>query len=252
MYNASMMNSSSPELFKLLSNDLRWQLLISISHSDLRVQEITKCVGQPQNLVSYHLQKLQQAGLVIEHPSIADGREVYYSVHLKNIRRMFQTIQETLHPGLTMQFSGTFPKPPLKILVLCSHNSARSQMAEGFLRAKSQGLIEVVSAGANPQPVHFLAVGVMHEFGVDIHDQQSKNQERFTERSFDYVITVCDRAREVCPVFPGNPTLIHWSIPDPTAQAASPQAQLEQFRTVAQELEERIDFFLAEIGNSKF
>jgi protein-tyrosine-phosphatase/DNA-binding transcriptional ArsR family regulator len=248
MYNTSMVTTLAPQLLKLLSNDLRWQLLITIAQSDLRVQEIMQAVGQPQNLVSYHLKKLHAAGLVIEHRSIADGREVYYGIHLRNIREIFKNIQDTLHPGLTIQARPDFPTPPLRILILCTHNSARSQMAEGFINAKSLGKIEVFSAGANPQPVNPLAIQVMADFGIDIHAYQAKNQESFTARSFDYVITVCDRARETCPIFPGSPILIHWSVADPTTATSSPQTQIEQFKSAAHELEERIDFLLAGIG----
>jgi protein-tyrosine-phosphatase/DNA-binding transcriptional ArsR family regulator len=235
----------------LLSTDLRWQLLKSLSQSDLRVQELTEMVGQPQNLVSYHLQKLREAGLVIEHRSIADGREIYYGIHLKQIRSLFKEIQDALHPGLISDRKEDFPSPPLRVLVLCTHNSARSQMTEGFLRAKSQGRLDVFSAGADPQPVHPMAIQVMGQYGIDIHTQQSKNQERFLEQTFDWVITVCDRARESCPIFPGKPTLIHWSIADPTAPSTSLQSQLDLFRSTALELEERITFFLAGICNLK-
>jgi ArsR family transcriptional regulator, arsenate/arsenite/antimonite-responsive transcriptional repressor / arsenate reductase (thioredoxin) len=243
-----MKNGRSPDIFKLLSTDLRWQLLKALSQSDLRVQELTEIVGQPQNLISYHLQKLHGAGLVLEHRSIADGREIYYGINLNKIQSLFLEIQNTLHPGLISAGNGEYTGPSFKILVLCTHNSARSQMAEGFLRAKSQGRLDVVSAGADPQLINPFAIQVMAEYGIDIHSYQSKSQERYIEQSFNTVITVCDRARETCPIFPGNPILMHWSIADPTAPTISPQTQLEQFQMTAQELGERIDFFLAGIG----
>ena len=234
-------------IFKLLSNDLRWKLLTVLSQTDLRVQELTELLGQPQNLVSYHLQKLHDAGLVLEHHSIADGREVYYGINLKQIRTMFNNTQETLHPGLVIASTDGLIFNPIRVLFLCTHNSARSQMAEGFLRVKGFNQIEVFSAGTDPTPVNPLAIQVMREFNIDIHEQQSKSVELFLDQSFDFVITVCDRARESCPVFPGDPVKIHWSIADPTSVTGSPQAQLQTFRATALEFDERINFFLAGI-----
>lgn len=248
MYNQVMGENQAPSIFKLLSNDLRWQLLKAISQSDLRVQELTKILGQPQNLVSYHLQKLHDAGLVIEHQSIADGREIYYGIHLNRIQSLFRIAQETLHSGLTSNRENNYHFPPLQVLFLCTHNSARSQMAEGFLRVKSLSQIETFSAGTDPRPVNPMAIAVMEEFNIDIHDQQSKSQNQFLNQPFDFVITVCDRARESCPTYPGSPVMIHWSIGDPTEVTGSLEAQHKIFRATAQELNQRIDYFLAGIS----
>jgi ArsR family transcriptional regulator, arsenate/arsenite/antimonite-responsive transcriptional repressor / arsenate reductase (thioredoxin) len=244
-----MDENQAPSIFKLLSNDLRWNILKALSQSDLRVQELTELLGQPQNLVSYHLQKLHEAGLVIEHQSIADGREIYYGMNLNQIRDLFRKTQETLHPGLTTNKDNEFKYPPLRILFLCAHNSARSQMAEGFLRSKSHHQIKAFSAGPDPLSVNPFAIQVMREFNIDIHEQQSKGQDQFLDQSFDYVITVCDRARESCPNFPGNPIKIHWSIADPTLMTGSPEAQLQTFQAAANELDGRIDFFLAGVSS---
>jgi protein-tyrosine-phosphatase len=105
--------------------------------------------------------------------------------------------------------------PPLCVLFLCTHNSARSQMAEGILRQRSQNRIEVFSAGTEPGQVHPMAVRAMAELGIDIHNQRSKHLNEFLGKDFAYIITVCDRARENCPIFPGAPQRIHWSLPDP-------------------------------------
>ena len=247
MYNRAMSKNEAPAIFKLLSSDLRWKLLIALTQSDLRVQELTNLLGQPQNLVSYHLQKLQDADLVFEHNSIADGREVYYGINLKQIRNLFNITQETLHPGLVIDSADGLSIMSLRVLFLCTHNSARSQMAEGFLRAKGYSQIEVFSAGTDPLPVNPMAIQVMREFNIDIHEQQSKSVEQFLDQSFDFVITVCDRARETCPILPGDPVKIHWSIADPTAVTGSPEVQLQTFRATALELDERINFFLAGI-----
>lgn len=207
-----MYENQAPPIFKLLSNDLRWRLLKALSKSDLRVQELTNLLSQPQNLVSYHLQKLHDANFVIEHHSIADGREVYYGINLNQIRDLFNITQETLHHGLTVKKESDLTYPPLRILFLCTHNSARSQMAEGLLKARSHPQIEVFSAGIDPKPVNPNAIEILAEFNIDIHEQRAKSQDQFLDLSFDYVITVCDRARESCPIFPGNPVKIHWRI----------------------------------------
>ena len=138
---------------------------------------------------------------------------------------------------------------PLRILFLCTHNSARSQMAEGFLRSKSHHQINVFSAGTDPLPLNPLAIQVMREFNIDIHEQQAKGQDHFLDQSFDYVITVYDRARESCPTFPGNPIKIHWSIGDPTLMIGSPETQLQTFQATANELDGRINFFLAGVAS---
>ena len=102
MYNEFMIEQHAPAIIKLLSNDLRWNILKTLAKSDLRVQELTDLLDQPQNLVSYHLQKLHQVDLVLEHQSIADGREIYYGINLNQIRNLLKTTQEILHPGLTV------------------------------------------------------------------------------------------------------------------------------------------------------
>jgi arsenate reductase len=128
----------------------------------------------------------------------------------------------------------------MKILVLCTGNSARSQIAEGLFCSKAGDRIEVSSAGTNPTAVKPLAVEVMKEIGVDISGQRSKDVRIFENQKFDYVITVCDRAKETCPVFPGS-KMIHWSIPDPQT--------LDSFRAVRDELSRRIESFLKEHQN---
>lgn len=124
-----------------------------------------------------------------------------------------------------------------RILVLCTGNSARSQIAEGLFRAKAVGRFEVHSAGIKPKGLNPLAVQVMNEIGVDISHQKSKDVAQFENEKFDLVLTVCDNAKESCPVFPGAATL-HWSIPDPE--------DLASFREVRDLLNDRIDRFTEE------
>lgn len=124
-----------------------------------------------------------------------------------------------------------------RVLILCTGNSARSQMAEGLLRRDGGGLFEVESAGVNPSRLRPEAVEAMREIGIDISAQRSKSADEFAGREFDYVVTVCDNARETCPVFPGRAERIHRSFEDPPPPgAADPEATLAVFRRVRDEI----------------
>ena len=137
-----------------------------------------------------------------------------------------------------------------RVLILCTGNSARSQMAEGLLRHLADNAYEVHSAGTSPIGVNPLAVEAMREIGVDISSHRSKSVSEFNGQHFDTVITVCDNAAERCPVFPGAPRRIHWSIRDPGAIAGSHKEMLGTFRSIRNTLEERLREFLAE--NNRF
>jgi protein-tyrosine-phosphatase/DNA-binding transcriptional ArsR family regulator len=237
-----------PPALKLLSHDLRWRLASLLAHTDLRVQELVERLGQPQNLVSYHLHKLLESGVVREHRSIADARSIYYSLDLDRLKETLVFTGEALHPGLWAgQPAGeqaAVHYPPLRILFICTHNSARSQMAEGILRLRSGGQIDVFSAGTQPAGVHPMAVQALAQLGIDISTQRSKSLDLFAGQTFDYVVTVCDRAREQCPVFRGEPTMLHWSIPDPLAVTGSDQERMQAFHQVAAQLATRVHYFL--------
>ena len=129
---------------------------------------------------------------------------------------------------------------PARVLFLCTHNSARSQMAEGFLRSLGGNRFDVYSAGPEATRVRPEAVVVMQEIGIDISGQSSKTLERFIDHPFDLVITVCDAAAESCPVFLGAKQRLHWSFPDPSAASGSVEARLQAFRAVRDEIRERI------------
>jgi len=129
---------------------------------------------------------------------------------------------------------------PLRILFLCTHNSARSQMAEAILRELGGGRIEAASAGTEVTRVHPLAVREMAERGIDIGAQRSKHLNEFIGEKLDYVITVCDNAGESCPVFPGGPERIHWSIPDPSAVEGTEEVRAAAFKRAADDLTTRI------------
>lgn len=131
-----------------------------------------------------------------------------------------------------------------RVLFLCTHNSARSQMAEGLLRKIAGDEFEVFSAGTEQTRVQPLAIEAMREIGIDISGHSSKALEVFDGQTFDYVITVCDRANESCPVFPGTTERIHWSFEDPTAATGTDEQKLRAFRTVRDAIQQRLRMFL--------
>ena len=130
---------------------------------------------------------------------------------------------------------------PRRVLFLCTHNSARSQMAEGLLRALGRGEFEVESAGTAATRVRPEALAVMQELGIDIAGQTSKMLERFLPEPFDEVITVCDDANETCPVFPGARNRRHWSIDNPAGVTGSEETRHAAFRRARDELRRRIE-----------
>jgi arsenate reductase len=137
-----------------------------------------------------------------------------------------------------------FSPSATKVLILCTGNSARSQMGEGILRSLSGRKVSVASAGTHPSRVNPLAIEVMKEVGIDISGHRSKSVDEFLSQHFDVVITVCDHARESCPVFPGAPRRIHWSLEDPAAVEGSREDKLRAFRQVRDELMRRLRTFL--------
>ncbi|MBI3951619.1 MAG: arsenate reductase ArsC [Acidobacteria bacterium] len=132
-----------------------------------------------------------------------------------------------------------------RVLFLCTGNSARSQMAEGLLRHMAGDRFEVHSAGTNPVGVNPLAIEAMREIEVDISHHTSKSLGQFLNDPFDFVITVCDRARESCPIFPGDAVHLHWSFDDPAAVEGSQKERLRAFRSVRDELAARLRLFVA-------
>ena len=131
----------------------------------------------------------------------------------------------------------------MRVLILCTGNSARSQMAEGLLRRDAGNDHEVFSAGTKPSRVRPEAIAVMREVGIDISGHWSKSVEEFAGQDFDYVITVCDNAKESCPIFPAQTKRIHWSIEDPAAVQGSEEERLAAFRRIRDELRARLQTF---------
>src|SRR5215472_16220718 len=220
---------SPPPFVRLAGHPLRWRLLGELARSDRRVRELVTLVDQPQNLVSYHLGRLRADGLVAARRSSFDGRDAYYHLDLARCADALAAAGTALHPGLRLR-----PAPPAaaagrrgrrrcRVLFLCTGNSARSPAAEALLRHQADGSIEL--AGRPPKHLSVLA-----------------------GQRFDYVITLCDRVREVCPEFPGRAEHVHWSIPDPAAGGGDCDGDTyPAFERMAAELDTRIGFLLAAI-----
>jgi len=239
-----------PAFLQLAGHPLRWRLLGELARSDRVVSELTERVGEPQNLVSYHLGKLRDASLVTARRSSADRRDTYYGVDLARFGGLLSAAGGALHPGLRLA-------PPQRddtlvgassVLFLCTGNSARSQMAEALARALSGGAIAAYSAGSHPKPLHPNAVKVMRDdYGLDLAAHESKHLDVFAGQTFDWVVSLCDRVREVCPEFPDRPEVIHWSIPNP-ATGDPDDVTYPLFQQTAAELSSRVAFLLAAIA----
>jgi arsenate reductase (thioredoxin) len=135
-----------------------------------------------------------------------------------------------------------------RVLFLCTHNSARSQMAEGLLRDRAGDRFEVMSAGTEATHVRPLAIRAMDEIGIDVSSQESKTLQRYLREPFDYVITVCDDANETCPFFPGAGSRLHWSFEDPSRAEDSEEERLAVFRSVRDRIRDRVQAELVDGG----
>lgn len=242
---------SPPPFLRLAGHPLRWRLLSELARSDRRVGELCELAGERQNLVSYHLRQLRDGGVVSARRSIADGRDTYYVLELERCSDLLVSAGASLHPGLAAAARTDAGGPArARVLFLCTGNSARSQMAEALAEQLSAGGVRAVSAGSHPKPLHPNATRVMRERGIDLSDRRSKHLGAFTDRRFDYVISLCDRVREVCPEFPGTPEAIHWSIRDPAREPGTDDETLPAFERTAAELETRIGFLLEAIKHT--
>ena len=241
------MIASPPRFLRLAGHPLRWRLLSELAHSDRRVGELCELAGQRQSLVSYHLRQLRDGGVVSARRSLADGRDTYYVLELARCGELLVGAGAALHPGLASAVGSPRGQARARMLFLCTGNSARSQMAEALAERLSAGAVRAVSAGSHPKPLHPNAVRVMRERGIDLAGRRSKHLSEFTGRRFDYVISLCDRVREVCPEFPGTPQAIHWSVRDPAREPGTDKQTRSAFERTAAELEMRIGFLLEAI-----
>jgi len=246
------MQLDGPAFLRMIGDRHRWAILSALASSDHRVGELTELVGERQNLVSYHLRELRDAGLVSSRRSSYDGRDAYYRLNLERCRELFRSSAEALHPALTPVPHASSPTRPQgrapRVLFLCTGNSARSQMAAALLEHRSGGAIQARSAGSHPKALHPEAVRVMAERGIDISGNNTTHLRRYVRNHFDQVITLCDKVREICPEFPGDPATSHWSMPDPAAEDGDARAVFE--RTAA-EIEERVDHLIAQLFASQ-
>lgn len=242
---------AAPSFVRMAAHPLRWRLLTELAGGDYRVRELTERVGEPQNLVSYHLRQLRGGGLVTARRSSFDARDSYYHLDLDHCAHALTTTGAALHPALNLA-----PPPPpatapgsprpVRVLFACTGNSARSPVAEALLRHRGGvGQVEATSAGSHPkQAIHPNAIRVLRDaYGIDIAGRRPRHLETLAGHRFDYVITLCDKVREVCPGFGDDPRLIHWSIPDP---AATPGPDTyPAFARVAAEIDTRIRHLLS-------
>ena len=246
----TLASESVPDFLKLLAHDLRWKIVTLLARGDHNGQEFMRLLGQPQNLISYHLRKLHEQRLVREHRSTADERSIYYSLDLDTVRSLYQSAGEALHPALGILAAPPPPdavqpdQAPKRVLFLCTENSARSQMAEALLRHLSHGQIEAYSAGSHPTQVHPLARQVLKERGISTEGLRSKSLDEFAGQSFDVIVTVCDRVRESCPTFPGDPECIHWSFVDPAAVEGTLEVRRQAFEQISLQLTTRLRYLL--------
>jgi protein-tyrosine-phosphatase len=243
--------SAPPAILPLIADPHRWQLLSELARSDRRVGELTELLGEPQNLVSYHLSQLRGAGVVSARRSSADRRDVYYRADLIRCRDLLGAAGSDLHPGLRLTAEppdgAVRLRPKPRVLFLCTGNSARSQMAEALLEHRSGHRIAARSAGSHPKPLHPNAVQVMADLGIDIGACTTKHLDRFARSRFDRVVTLCDKVREICPELPGPPSAAHWSIADPAAEGDTDEATLPAFRRVAEEVDTRVGLLIADL-----
>ena len=240
-------------MVRLLADPVRWLLVRELASGDRRVRELTTAAGQPQNLVSYHLRQLRAGGLVTARRSSFDRRDTYYSLDLDGCARELAGAASLLHPGLHPGLAfppavgaaeAGAPGTARRVLFVCTGNSGRSPMAEALLRHRAGTRVRAASAGTRPRALHPDAVAVMRDrYGVDIAGHRPVHVETAGRERFDYVISLCDKAREACPEFPGRPGRVHWSLPDPAAGEGG-LAGYPAFERTAAELDKRIRWLI--------
>ena len=184
--------------------------------------------------------------------SSSDGRDVYYRADLHRCRDLLGDSAAALHPGAPPRADSSAPAPRAparapRVLFLCTGNSARSQMAEALLEHRSGGAVQARSAGSHPKPLHPDAVRVMAERGIDISGNTTKHLRRFARNRFDRVITLCDKVREVCPEFPGEPSHAALEHRRPGRRGANDDETYPAFERTADELEERVALLIAQL-----
>ena len=250
--------SAAPVFVRLAAHPLRWQLLTTLADSDLRVRELVALLDEPQNLLSYHLRQLRDAGLVTATRSSYDGRDSYYHVDLDRCAVALGETATALHPALGKDAAAT-PRPggrlrsrPSAVLFVCTGNSIRSPIAEALVRHHGGDSVSVTSAGIRPKPhLHANTVRVLgDQFGIDAARQQTRGLDTLAGRRFDRVVTLCDKARERCPEFAHHPRRAHWSIHEPATTSGSDRASYPAFQQVAADIDARVRHLLPTLSST--
>lgn len=237
-------------LVQLAAHPLRWQLITELAGGDYRVRELVTRIGQPQNLISYHLRLLRDGGLVCASRSSFNGRDSYYHLDLQRCADLLTATGPALHPGLHLQPTDPSARwdTSASVLFMCTGNSARSAIAQALLNQNAGGQLRVVSAGTRPkESMHPNTIRVLHrQYGIDITGQRPRGLDDLDLglADFDYVITLCDKARETCPELPDHGGHRHWSIPDPCAGNAS----YPMFVDTAAEINIRVHYLQAALA----
>ncbi|MBX0328602.1 protein tyrosine phosphatase [Oscillochloris sp. ZM17-4] len=246
---------SSERLFvTLLADPQIWAVVQALSQGDAHAADLQIQTGTTLPALTSALGQLREAGLITSRASDADPQMRYYQLRVDQLYTLAQTSLGALHPALALAPPSDVWSAPslpdrLRVLFLCTHNSARSQIAEGLLRMFSGGAIDAASAGVAPSRLHPQAHAALERVGADTAPLYSKHVDIFAGQHFDYVITVCDQAREVCPTFHNADRQLHWSLPDPSA--AEEPRQPKAFQSVAIELAQRIRYLLSFIERDR-
>ena len=242
-----------PTFIRLAAHPLRWRLLTELAESDYRVRDLVSRIDQPQNLLSYHLRRLRDGGLVSATRSTSDGRDSYYHLELDRCAVALVAGGTALHPALGRDPAARavpvdqWQSPSVAVLFVCTGNGARSPIAEALLRHHTAGRVTVASAGTRPRPhLHANAVRVLRDaFGIDISRQRPQHLDAVADRTFDHVITLCDKAREACPELAHHPRRAHWSLPDPAMAGDADHASYPAFQRTATEIDTRVRHLLS-------
>ncbi len=236
-----------PQILGVLADPTVWGIVTHLTQSDAHQQELAQALGVSPDDITAKATQLQPLGVISARQSDSNPQLTFYRLDLAALRDAWTAAGTAIHPfvggveeGLPDQITS---KP--RVLFLCTHNSARSQMAEGMLRHFSKGKVEAFSAGSVATRIHPQAIDTMNQAGIDITNQRSKHMDEYTGENFDYVITVCDQQHETCPVFPGTPKRIHWSFADPSAVAEEDQPQA--FKSVANQMRNLLRYFLIRV-----
>ena len=238
-----------PEILGLLSDPLRWQLVVELGRSDRRVGELVQLVGKPQNLVSYHLAELRRAACVDARRSSADGRDIYYRADLFVVGTCSATpVARSIPASRSRPLPQTTSRRDGPDRDCCSCAPATAPAPRSPKRSSSERPADAVEAAQRRQPSQAAApergAGRCAERGIDIAVGRTKHLDGSPAQRFDCVITLCDQVREVCPEFPGAPTVVHWSIADPALGGDRRRATYPAFERVADEIDDALEFLL--------